>query len=422
MRWLILLNFLWAQELFLTDTTTAFQKARKEKKNLFIYFTATWCGPCRFIEREIWPLLQFQVLTERFVRLKVVAQSGEASTPGSEALRLQYSVKSFPSFVLAEPSGRAYYAWAGLSSIEELEKHLKQAEEVQRGMYQRRFAKGDRDPDFLRDYLKIAFSVRDSARFFPILREYIRAKGSFRAAWKDPELEFFTIEMAQAGGPYSRYIWQNLDSLRAILRLGLYESLGEKLLTNLLDSVWNLHPLPAARNYCDSIAKAYEPLFPSARLVSLRFVSWKLIESEDSLARREGFLMILRYLWRDHLSQIDTLRDTTLLISRLIEVDEYVNNLLDESPPVEVLWTLAALMREAVLRMPAVAFFWSTLGDVYKTLREKNAALHAYRTALQKMEDHPLLEYPRLRISQKSPTAKQTLQKKIQEVEAWSDF
>lgn len=99
-----------------------------------------------------------------------------------------------------------------------------------------------------------------------------------------------------------------------------------------------------------------------------------------------------------------------------------VDNLLDESPPVEVLWTLAALMREAVLRMPAVAFFWSTLGDVYKTLREKNAALHAYRTALQKMEDHPLLEYLRLRISQKSPTAKQTLQKKIQEVEAWSDF
>ncbi|MDW8058427.1 MAG: thioredoxin family protein, partial [Bacteroidia bacterium] len=87
-----LLSSMWAQELFLTDTAAAFQRARQEKKHLFIYFTATWCGPCRFLEREVWPLPQFQALTSRFVRLKVIAQSEEASTPGSEALRLRYGI------------------------------------------------------------------------------------------------------------------------------------------------------------------------------------------------------------------------------------------------------------------------------------------------------------------------------------------
>ncbi|MEN2993641.1 MAG: thioredoxin family protein [Bacteroidia bacterium] len=422
MRGLAWLALVWAQELFLTDTAAAFQTARKVKKNLFIYFTATWCGPCRFLEREVWPLPQFQALTARFVRLKVIAQSDEASTLGSEALRLRYGIRSFPSFVLAEPSGRAYYAWSGLSSIEELEKHLKQAEEVQRGTYQRRFAKGDRDPEFLWEYLQIAFGVRDSARFFPILQAYTRTKGSLKAAWEEAEQAFFLLEMVRAGGPYRRYVWQNLDSLRLILRPGLYESLGEALTTAALDSVWNLYGLPEARRRSDSIAQAYERICPSARLVNLGFTAWKLVNAEDSSVRREGFLLLLRYLWRDFLSKIDTLRDTALIGGNLLAINEYIEELLDKAPPAEVLWTFAALMREAVLRLPEVAGFWETLGDIYQKLREKPAARHAYRTALQKREAHPFVEYPSLSIDQGSPKLKERLQKKIQEVEAWSDF
>lgn len=416
-----LLSSMWAQELFLTDTAAAFQRARQEKKHLFIYFTATWCGPCRFLEREVWPLPQFQALTSRFVRLKVIAQSEEASTPGSEALRLRYGIRGFPSFVLAEPSGRAYYAWSGLSSIEELEKHLKQAEEVQRGAYRRRFDKGDRDTTFLWEYLQTAFNVRDSVQFFKILREYVRVKGSLRRAWEESKSASFIEKMAQAGDPYARYVWQNIDSLRVILRPAFYESVGEALLSNLLDSAWNRYGLPKAKEYCDSLAKAYKPLFPSAPRVGLEFVAWKLIDSQDSLVRREGLLRMLSYLWQVYISQLDTLRDTFDIGMKLVSINNYVSELVDKSPSAEMLWTFAALMREAILRMPDMAFLWETLGDIYKALHEKSAALYAYRTALQKAEAHPVLEYPRLTVTQNSPSPKKRVQQKIQEVEAWRD-
>lgn len=37
------------------DYTSALEKAKTENKNLFICFSASWCGPCKMMEKYVFP-------------------------------------------------------------------------------------------------------------------------------------------------------------------------------------------------------------------------------------------------------------------------------------------------------------------------------------------------------------------------------
>ncbi len=52
----MLVSLFWAQGLmYTTDVDAAFKEAKKTKKSVWVMVSATWCGPCRWTEKEVFP-------------------------------------------------------------------------------------------------------------------------------------------------------------------------------------------------------------------------------------------------------------------------------------------------------------------------------------------------------------------------------
>ena len=67
----------------------ALQLAKKEKKNLFISFTASWCGPCRMLA----PVLESLSDRDDFKIVKV-------DVDAEPALAMQFGIESIPTLLV----------------------------------------------------------------------------------------------------------------------------------------------------------------------------------------------------------------------------------------------------------------------------------------------------------------------------------
>ncbi|AIE87869.1 thioredoxin family protein [Fimbriimonas ginsengisoli] len=74
-----------------TDLDEALKVARASNKHVFIDFMATWCGPCKMLERECFGTAQFKAMGKSYVwcRIDVDQQPTIASRYHAEAIPLQ---------------------------------------------------------------------------------------------------------------------------------------------------------------------------------------------------------------------------------------------------------------------------------------------------------------------------------------------
>ena len=78
----------------------ALAAAKAEKKLVFIDFYTSWCGPCKMMMKNIFPLKEVgNYLNSKFVCIKIDAEKGE----GPE-LAKRYQVKAYTTFVAINPA------------------------------------------------------------------------------------------------------------------------------------------------------------------------------------------------------------------------------------------------------------------------------------------------------------------------------
>jgi len=63
---------------------------------ILLDFAAGWCGPCRAMDEEFWPLPEVKAAAERFVRVRVDYDT-------QLALRSRYNVSSIPQVIVLDP-------------------------------------------------------------------------------------------------------------------------------------------------------------------------------------------------------------------------------------------------------------------------------------------------------------------------------
>jgi thioredoxin 1 len=99
----------------------AIELAKKSKKRVIIDFTATWCGPCKLMDKKVFSKPEVgNIVNNKFVAVKM-----DVDTPEGKELQSKYSIDSVPTMILIDTDGRVLKRLEGYHDDKKLIQELK---------------------------------------------------------------------------------------------------------------------------------------------------------------------------------------------------------------------------------------------------------------------------------------------------------
>ena len=180
-----------------TTLEQAAAKAKAENKLVFMDCYTQWCGPCKKMAKDVFTQeMVGAYMNPKFVNIKVDMES-DYGTPLAKKLQ----ITAYPTFVIfngdAKEVGRFLGSSDGVKFIENVGKN---SMDTNTSDLEQRFKSGDRDPQFLQDYLKTltaSYKVDDANDVAEAILE-----GKEETFAMDPELA--GIFMKHINNPFSK--------------------------------------------------------------------------------------------------------------------------------------------------------------------------------------------------------------------------
>lgn len=135
----------------------AVAKAKQTNKLVFLDCYTSWCGPCKMMSNTVFPQEKVGAyMNPRFVNIKIDMEKGE----GVElAKRLQIS--AYPTFIIFNGDGNEIGRFLGGCDADAFIKKVEQAStDNTSAEMDKRFADGERDSEFLTEYLQMLSKSR----------------------------------------------------------------------------------------------------------------------------------------------------------------------------------------------------------------------------------------------------------------------
>lgn len=145
-------------------------KAKKEKKLVFIDAYASWCGPCKMMEKNIFPQKSVrEYFNTNFINARFDMEKGEGRD-----LAAKFGVRSYPTYLFLNGEGELVSRNTGYM---EESMFVAMAQDInsqgnKKGSLKERFANGEKDPEFLINIMKLnsdtdyEFAKKASERYF----------------------------------------------------------------------------------------------------------------------------------------------------------------------------------------------------------------------------------------------------------------
>jgi thioredoxin-related protein len=125
-------------------------KAKKENKFILLDAYASWCGPCKWMAKEIFPLKEVgSAINPYFVNAKIDMEKGE----GIE-LAKKYNVRSYPTYLFFDSNGNLVHRSLGSMPAEDFIKLCKSALDPNQQYItlREKYLSGNKDTAFLRQF------------------------------------------------------------------------------------------------------------------------------------------------------------------------------------------------------------------------------------------------------------------------------
>lgn len=158
-----------------TSFASVLAKAKKENKLIFIDAYASWCGPCKLMAKNIFPLKNVgDYYNSHFVNAKIDMEKGEGID-----LAKKYNVKAFPTYLFINGNGEEVHRTLGYVEENDFVQFAKDAEDPNKRLtaLKQKFENGEKDPEFLKNLAGL--TIYNDAEFAgKVLDRYFQAKAS----------------------------------------------------------------------------------------------------------------------------------------------------------------------------------------------------------------------------------------------------
>jgi thioredoxin-related protein len=101
------------------------KKAKKENKYIFLDVFATWCGPCKLMDKGVYTAAKVgEFLNQKFINVRVQMDKTKKDDEDvkrwysdADALSKKYGIAAFPSFLFFSPDGNLVYRETGYKRV-----------------------------------------------------------------------------------------------------------------------------------------------------------------------------------------------------------------------------------------------------------------------------------------------------------------
>ncbi|MGZ5272895.1 MAG: thioredoxin family protein [Kaistella sp.] len=212
-------------------------KAKSEKKLVFMDAYAVWCGPCKMMEKNIFPLESVrEYYNANFINARFDMEKGE----GRE-IAAKYGVRSYPSFLFLNGDGEVVMNSYGYMGEEAFLAVAKEANnpKFRTASNKELFEKGETDPDFLLNMMRLYASSdyelakKVSERYFkvkqdkPFTKDEVGLLLYFIKSPNDSNYQIFTAKKKEIVTLMSEDIYNQFDTNIKISKV-LEHSLDQK--------------------------------------------------------------------------------------------------------------------------------------------------------------------------------------------------
>jgi len=178
-------------EFFQGTWEEALEEAKQQEKIIFVDAYTTWCGPCKRMAKNIFPLQQVgEVYNANCINIKLNMET-------EEGLKFQrkYPVTAYPTFYFIDEKGEAILNVKGGRTMEDFIQLAKTAAgKVDRSVdFVKAYEEGDRDPELVYNYVKALNKAGKPS--LKIANDYIRSQKDLTT---EQNLKFIFVATTQA--------------------------------------------------------------------------------------------------------------------------------------------------------------------------------------------------------------------------------
>lgn len=185
-------------------------KAKKENKLVFIDAYAVWCGPCKLMVKNIFPLKPVgDYYNANFVNAKIDMEKGEGID-----LAKKYNVKVFPTYLFINGDGEEVHRTIGYVEEKDFIQFAMDAGDPNKRLtaLKQKFEKGEKDSEFLLNLAELTV-YNDTEFSNRVLERYFAARPEINQ--NNLQLLFQAMKSTE-GAPYKIFTERKTDIMKII--------------------------------------------------------------------------------------------------------------------------------------------------------------------------------------------------------------